>query len=393
MKYNSNRYLFIDAEAPRLIGLIEDDDIRAVHVLSRDSKVGNIYRGYVKNTLPAMDCAFVDFGHKETGYLPMKNVYPKSYRDEIKGGDAVIVEVKKMPIREKRAVLTLDYSLRGEYLVLLPESKGIRMSKKIKDKTIRGELMRWASDLQPEIGMIIRTEAASADRRALEREYLYLYDLYERIERSRNFLPPTELLRTQDDTLDIFNRYGDLPVVVNDKKLSERVVGEREIIVDPSFSIRSTPKWRSRFNSIFAKIVGLPSGGNIVVNTAEACHVIDVNSGTVKDDSSFGAMRRRVNLEAARVIARQIKLRNLSGMIVLDFLHGMSESEKEELTAYMSDAFLDDLQITTVYGFTAMGLFEIARQRSDLEFEEQYRRAKKKYQDAMKEKIKDGKEL
>lgn len=388
MKYNSNKYLFIDGEAPNLIGLIDGEEIAAVHLLSKDSHVGNIYRGYVKNVLPAMDCAFVDFGHKDTGYLPMKNVYPKEYREKIKGGDTVIVEVKKMPLREKRAVLSLDYSLRGEYLVLLPESKGVRLSKKIDDESIRASLREWAKSLPWDKGMIIRTEAAACDRNHLDREFLYLYDLYDSIEKNRHFLPPTKLLRTQDNGLDILSKHGDLPVVINDKRFRERIGEERDIIVDPSFSIRSMAKWRSKFNSIFSRTVALPSGGNIVFNVAEACQIIDVNSGSVKKEGSFSRMRHQLNLEAAEMLVKHIKLRNLSGMIVVDFLHGMKGDERKEITSLIEDGLKDDVVITTVFGFTAMGLFEIARQRRDLSFQEQYELAERRHQEAIKEKIK-----
>ncbi|CAC9929547.1 S1 RNA binding domain protein [Aedoeadaptatus coxii] len=388
MKYNSRDYLFIDGEAPCLIGLIQGDEITAVHLLSKDSQVGNIYRGYVKNVLPAMDCAFVDFGHRDTGYLPMKNIYPKEYREKIKGGDTVIVEVKKMPLREKRAVLSLDYSLRGEYLVLLPESRGVRLSKKIDDESIRTSLKEWAKSLPWDRGMIIRTEAAICDRSHLDREFSYLYAIYDAIEKSRQFLPPTKLLRTQDHGLDILSKYGDLPVVINDKRFKERIGEDRNIIVDPSFSIRSMAKWRSKFNAIFSKTVALPSGGNIVINTAEACQVIDVNSGSVKKSGSFSDMRRRLNREAAEMLVKHIKLRNLSGMIVVDFVHGMDEGERKDITSLIEEGLKDDMVITTVFGFTAMGLFEIARQRRDLRFEEQYELAKRHHQEALKEKIK-----
>ena len=147
MKYGSNSYLFADGEEPKIMGLISEGEIQAIHLLSNPSQVGNIYRGYVKNVLPAMDCAFVDFGEDENGYLPMKNVYPKAYRDRIKGGDSIIVEVKKSPLDQKRAVLSMDYSLRGENIVLLPKSSGVRISKRIDDGEIRKRLTDWAHGL------------------------------------------------------------------------------------------------------------------------------------------------------------------------------------------------------------------------------------------------------
>lgn len=391
MKYNSNRFLFLDNESPKLIGLIEDDEISALHLLGKNNGVGNIFRGYVKNVVESMDCAFVDFGEKETGYVPMKNVYPKDYRKTIKGGDTVICEIKKMPIKDKRAVLTLDYSLRGEYLVLLPNSEGIRVSKKIEDLNIRQRLTNWAKSLNTIKGIIIRTEAMHCDEDDLELEYLQLYERYEKIEKSRNFLPKTKLLLAQNRVADIFRRHDTLPVIINDKSLGEYVPENREIVLDPSFSIRSTAKWRSQFNGIFAKTLSLPSGGNIVINETEACHVIDVNSASVRKDGTFSAMRIQLNEEAARKIARQINLRNLSGMIVIDFLHGMNAAEKKAIKDILEAELKGGPLMTKVYGFSTMGLFEIARERKELSFQRDYERAKEAYVRDLKDKIKSEK--
>ncbi|MDY3118549.1 MAG: ribonuclease E/G [Peptoniphilus sp.] len=393
MKYGSRAYLFADGEAPRIMGLMVEEEIREIHLLSKESAVGNIYRGHVKNVLPAMDCAFVDFGEKDTGYLPMKNVYPKAYRKIIKGGDAVIVEVKKAPLDQKRAVLSMDYSLRGEHLVLLPKSNGIRVSKRIDDEAIVKRLKGWAAQLEEPCGMIIRTEARICRPEAMTEEYRRLSVMKERIEQSVHFLPPTQLLLSQDRGMDFLNRYRDLPMVINDKKLVANLPGDMDFIVDPSFSIRSTAKWRSQWNSIFMKTIPLPSGGNVVIERAEAAHVIDVNMAAVKEKGSFDAMRLKVNREAAEEIAKQIRLRNLSGMIVVDFVHGMDEEQMASLSAIMQEELSEGPMTTTVYGFSAMGLFEIARQRKELSFEQQYREAENRHREAVKNKLKRDKEL
>ena len=393
MKYGSNSYLFADGEEPKIMGLITGGEIRAIHLLSNPSQVGNIYRGYVKNVLPAMDCAFVDFGEDDTGYLPMKNVYPKAYRDKIKGGDSIIVEVKKSPMDQKRAVLSMDYSLRGENIVLLPKSSGIRISKRIDDGEIKKRLTNWASGLDASAGMIIRTEAAASQLEHMTMEYKHLCKLMEKIERSVNFLPKSQLLLSQDRGMDVFNRYRDLPTVVNDKKLIPRLPNYLNCVVDPSFSIRSTAKWRSQWNSIFQKTLPLPSGGNVVIDATEGAYVADVNMAAVKKKGSFDAMRMEVNREAAREIAKQIYLRNLSGMIVVDFVHGMSEEQMALLTTYMKEALSEGSMITTVYGFSAMGLFEIARERKELPFEQQLQEAERRHREAVKNKLKRDKEL
>ena len=393
MKYGSNSYLFADREEPKIMGLISDGEIQAIHLLSNPSQVGNIYRGYVKNVLPAMDCAFVDFGEDDTGYLPMKNVYPKAYREKIKGGDSIIVEVKKSPLDQKRAVLSMDYSLRGENIVLLPKSSGIRISKRIDDVEIKKRLMDWAEGLGASAGMIIRTEAASCQTAHMAMEYEHLRDLMEKIEGSVNFLPKSQLLLTQDRGMDVLHRHRDLPMVVNDKKLIPRLPNYLNFVVDPSFSIRSTAKWRSQWNSIFQKTLPLPSGGNVVMDATEGAYVADVNMAAVKKKGSFDAMRMEVNGEAAREIAKQIQLRNLSGMIVVDFVHGMSEAQMADLTAFMKKALSEDAMITTVYGFSAMGLFEIARERKELPFEQQLQVAEERHREAVKNKLKRNKEL
>lgn len=393
MKYGSSSYLFADGEEPKIMGLISDGDIREIHLLSNSSQVGNIYRGYVKNVLPAMDCAFVDFGGDDTGYLPMKNVYPKAYRDKIKGGDSIIVEVKKSPLDQKRAVLSMDYSLRGENIVLLPKSTGIRISKRIDDVEIRKRLTGWANGLKASAGMIIRTEAAACQSGHMAAEYEHLRDLMEKIEASVNFLPKSQLLLTQDRGMDVLNRYRDLPMVVNDKKLIARLPKYLNCVVDPSFSIRSTAKWRSQWNAIFQKTLPLPSGGNVVMDATEGAYVADVNMAAVKKKGSFDAMRMEVNREAAKEIAKQIHLRNLSGMIVVDFVHGMSEAQMADLTAFMKEALSEGPMITTIYGFSAMGLFEIARERKELPFEQQLQAAEKRHREAVKNKLKQEKEL
>lgn len=393
MKYGSSSYLFADGEEPKIMGLISDGDIREIHLLSNSSQVGNIYRGYVKNVLPAMDCAFVDFGGDDTGYLPMKNVYPKAYRDKIKGGDSIIVEVKKSPLDQKRAVLSMDYSLRGENIVLLPKSTGIRISKRIDDVEIRKRLTGWANGLKASAGMIIRTEAAACPPGHMAAEYEHLRELMEKIEASVNFLPKSQLLLTQDRGMDVLNRYRGLPMVVNDKKLIARLPKYLNCVVDPSFSIRSTAKWRSQWNAIFQKTLPLPSGGNVVMDATEGAYVADVNMAAVKKKGSFDAMRMEVNREAAKEIAKQIHLRNLSGMIVVDFVHGMSEAQMADLTAFMKEALSEGPMITTVYGFSAMGLFEIARERKELPFEQQLQAAEKRHREAVKNKLKQEKEL
>ena len=393
MKYGSSSFLFADGEEPKIMGLISDGDIREIHLLSNSSQVGNIYRGYVKNVLPAMDCAFVDFGGDDTGYLPMKNVYPKAYRDKIKGGDSIIVEVKKSPLDQKRAVLSMDYSLRGENIVLLPKSSGIRISKRIDDVEIRKRLTGWANGLKASAGMIIRTEAAACQPGHMAAEYEHLRELMEKIEASVNFLPKSQLLLTQDRGMDVLNRYRDLPMVVNDKKLIARLPKYLNCVVDPSFSIRSTAKWRSQWNAIFQKTLPLPSGGNVVMDATEGAYVADVNMAAVKKKGSFDAMRMEVNREAAKEIAKQIHLRNLSGMIVVDFVHGMSEVQMVDLTAFMKEALSEGPMITTAYGFSAMGLFEIARERKELPFEQQLQAAEKRHREAVKNKLKQEKEL
>ena len=393
MKYGSNSYLFADGEEPKIMGLITGGEIRAIHLLSNPSQVGNIYRGYVKNVLPAMDCAFVDFGEDDTGYLPMKNVYPKAYRNKIKGGDSIIVEVKKSPLDQKRAVLSMDYSLRGENIVLLPKSSGIRISKRIDDGEIKRRLMNWANGLDASAGMIIRTEAAASQLDHMTMEYKHLCKLMEKIEGSVNFLPKSQLLLSQDRGMDVLNRHRDLPMVVNDKKLIPRLPSYLNCVLDPSFSIRSTAKWRSQWNSIFQKTLLLPSGGNVVIDATEGAYVADVNMAAVKKKGSFDATRMEVNREAAREIAKQIYLRTLRGMIVVDVVHGLSEEQMALLTAYMKEALSEGSMITTVYGFSAMGLFEIARERKELPFEQQLQEAERRHREAVKKKLKRDKEL
>lgn len=393
MKYKSDAFLFVDAEEPKLMGRIESGVLKEIHLFGRSSMVGNIYRGYVKNVLPAMDCAFVDFGEGEAGYLPMKYVYPLPYRKSIKGGDTVIVEVKKMPLGDKRAVLSTDYSLRGEYLVLLPANRGVRISKKIEDDAARTRLKRWAEGLPDRPGLIVRTEAMACDADVLEREYLRLAEIAEAIEKERNFLPPTKRLRSDNLQASLFVRHPELPIVINDHAVEKYISDSYRTVYDPSFSLRGLAQYRKQFDELFFGVVPLPSGGNIVIDETEACVCIDVNSASVKKQGSFQAMRRSVNAEAMEACIAQILLRNISGMIVIDFLHGMDEEEKAEIAEGFRRGLADDPMNSTVYGFTAMGLFELSRQRREASFPAAYRARKTQNRERIKKEISREKKL
>ncbi|MDO5301033.1 MAG: ribonuclease E/G [Tissierellia bacterium] len=364
-------FAFIDGEAPYLSGLIQDGKLMDINLFGKQSTVGNIYRGRVDRVMKQLDCSFVRFQNGENGYLPKKY-----YRGQpFKQGDVILVELKKAAMGTKNPVLTMDYSLSGEYLILLPKSRGIRVSNKITNRKDKNRIKKWVESQTTKKGLIVRTDATEASDRQLNAELNYLLRQDKRLQKELNFLPVPKLLLEKEWGKSFFEKYNHLPIRTNDQKIYNRYKDQFDMVYDPSFSIRSQAEYRKQFDHLFSRVIYLEGGGSIVLDQTEALLAIDINTPNVKGKKSYNDQRLEINLEAAREIIRMIQLRNLGGMIAIDFIHGMSASDESKIVALMEDAFGDDGLQTTVYGFSPMGLFELTRQRKNLEFKEEYAHA------------------
>lgn len=331
-----------------------------------------IYKGIVKNIVPAIKCAFVDIGFRKNAYMYMDTKYNNT---KLKRGDEVIVEVIKEHVGDKGPKVTNAITLPGRYTVLTTLGKDISFSKKIVNQEFkafaRGHLIK-----PEDVGIMIRTNGENVDIDTLNMEVEKLHNTYlEVIRRDRTTIKP-ELLYSDEGVLDKIlrdNLQSDVKtIVVNEEEDYKYIKSYIEKNVDIKASVRFYEETRTLFDyeGIEKEIlnlrntrVALNCGGYIIIEKTEAMYVVDVNSGKNVKNTSIDKTAFTTNLQAAEEIGRQIRLRNLSGIIVVDFIDMDINSHKVKVLDKLKEAFNDDKNKTVIYPFTDLSLVQIARRR------------------------------
>jgi ribonuclease G len=359
------------------------------------SIVGNIYKGRVDNVLAGLEAAFVDIGLEKNGFLHVDEIVlpgveaPRRGRgsgrearqitEMLSPGQEVVVQVVKDPLKTKGARLSMDLTIAGRYMVLAPFGEGIGVSRRL-DERERERLRKEAARLELKgAGAIIRTAAQGAKRADLERELLYLFKLNEVLQR--------RVGETQAPAL-VFQE-ADLSVRVVRDIYSDTF--ERAIVDDPkqhhrlvSFFTRTAPElvehvelWESEqplfeaygveevLDSTLSRRVELPSGGYLVIDYAEALTVIDVNSGSFIGRGKAARLEdtiTKTNLEAAEEVVRQLRLRDIGGIIVIDFIDMARARNRDAVLKTLRKALEEDRTKTFVVEISPLGLVEMTRQ-------------------------------
>jgi ribonuclease G len=359
----------------------------------RRSIVGNLYKGRVDNVLAGMEAAFVDIGLERNGFLHVDEIVSPDGQpqrrargrgggprisDLLKSGQEVIVQATKDPIGTKGARLTMEISVAGRYLVYVPEGEGVGVSRRLPDSE-RERLRKLASKLELERGgLIIRTAAHGARKSDMERELEYLFKLHEVLQKR---------VRSSSAPAMVFQE-ADLPVRVVRDVFSKEF--ERAIIDNPkqhhrvrSFFERTAPDLADRvelyeddeplferhgveevFQSTLSRRVDLPAGGYLMIDHAEALTVIDVNTGsyTGRGRGSLEDTITKVNLQAADEVVRQLRLRDIGGIIVIDFIDMAAARNREQVLNALRKALQEDRTRTYVVEISPLGLVEMTRQ-------------------------------
>ncbi|MCJ7690267.1 MAG: ribonuclease E/G [Clostridiaceae bacterium] len=333
---------------------------------------GEIYKATVKNIVPAIKCAFVDIGHNKDCYMYIDERFNNT---KIKKGEELIVEVLKEAIDKKGAKVTSAFGIPGIYSVVVNMNKDISFSKKIKNKDFENMVCKELN--KPEdIGVMIRTNAIEVDINVLNHEVKCLYEIYKdivkRAEYSRNprllYSDAGALNRTLRDILD----KNTFKIVLNnesDFEYARKFAQDREDI-DVKIEFHNESRMLLDYYGIEKEILSLRShrislkcGGNIVIDKTEAMYVIDVNSGKNIKSRSLRKTAQSTNVEAAEEIARQIRLRNLSGIIIIDFIDVEDLEVRKIILSVLEAGFADDKNKTVIYPFTQLNLVQIARRR------------------------------
>ena len=346
--------------------LLKDGHPVEFQCVSEKNKVdiGNIYIGVVKNVVKNINGAFVEFDQDEIGFLSMRH-------RQYKAGDEVLVQIKKEATEEKRPMLSDQIELTGKYLVLTSDKLSVGISNKIHQKEKKQELKEMAEPLvTQEYGFILRTEAAKANKEDVLMEADQLSAKYHEIVSKRQYRKVPHLVDTNYDALEVLVhdiKPGSIDRIVTDQEEVGEQLKEKGYEVSLCSYMAGDIERRYRFrhylSEVFKRKIFMKSGGFLYIEQTEAMAVIDVNTGKSIGKKNQEAHIKKINLEAAKEAARQIRLRNLSGIIMIDFIDMKSKDDEKELLQVMQHYLNGDSKKAVAVDITKLGIMEITRKK------------------------------
>jgi ribonuclease G len=350
----------------------------------RESLVGNVYLGRVERMLNGMEAAFVDIGIGRAGFLGMEtsrggvDAVDERLSAQVHEGEAVLVQVVKDAIGRKGVQLTRRIALAGRHLVYTPMQPRVTVSRQIEEPAEQARLAGLVAGFAEKgEGFIVRTAAAGADAEELVRDAHYLRGLWVDVEAGRDQGRAPKVLHAEPDALLRILRdhvHSDVASVridgASDLALARRFCGRFMPEIEPLLGAHEGDRplfaeydIDDEIDRALSPRVALPSGGTIVIEQTEALTAVDVNSGRFVGGSRLSDTALRINLEAAAEIARQIRLRNLAGLIAIDFIHLDEDAAWEPVLNELGRALARDRTPTRLIGRTGAGLVEVTRRR------------------------------
>ena len=376
--------ILIDAQPGETrIALVEDGRLAEVEVARRDalSAVGDIYLGRAEAVLPALDAAFIDIGLERSGFLALPEARPYGAEggddgigDYVGEGDKVLVQVQRDPFQDKGAKLTTHITLPGAVLVMTPERPGIGLSKRIAGEEARGRVRARIQDLAGD-GFIARTAAAEAGEEAIGRDLAALRDAWAEIDAKRARAKAPARLHAELDPVLRWLRDAGAPerIVIDDSGILARARAYAERL-RPELADRlhhhsgSAPLFEAhgieeQIDAALDPAVALSGGGGIVIEETRALTAIDVDTGAGGSRGGREEAALRTNVEATGEIARQVRLRNLAGLLVVDFVSMRRRDHGRRVLEALRQALALGPCYPQVTGFTRLGLVEMTRRR------------------------------
>ena len=328
--------------------VVEDGKLVEYFPADPSEQTGDILLGKVERMMPSAGCAFVDIGRSKCGYLPVPESSQSFSGMPVRSGDRILVQIKKEETRDKGVYLTRDIVIAGKYVLLMPMNRYIGVSSRITEPSVRKELLRFGRETSGDrFGLVFRTAAEKAE----------VSRMAEEIERLRSLA---------FDLLSDTSGQQKTGVIYHHEKPEDQLIRDYENrgiqTVSEAGALR--PELRNQLEIALQKKVRLPNGGNIVIEPCEALTVIDVNSSSDHLPGERNETIRRINMEACREIGTQIRLRNLSGIIIVDLIDLDLPEDREAVLQYMHDILEQDRIKTVIHGMTSLGLLEITRKRT-----------------------------
>ena len=382
------------------VALLEDDELAEIHVELRghERQVGNIYKGRVANVLPGMQAAFVDVGLERNAFLYAGDIRVDKadfefegenapddssfealpIQDMLKRGQEIMVQVLKQPGGTKGARVTTHVTLPGRMLVLMPTIDHVGVSRRITDEAERERLKEIFTRIKPEgMGVIVRTVAEGADESEFVTEIRFLERLWGRIQKKSNMLNAPRLIHAEETLL--FRTVRDVftpevkEFIINDYEYYQKVLAmvritqpemvENVKYYDGSDNIFDRYSLESKIDKTVQRKIWLKSGAYLVIDEAEALTAIDVNTGKYIGEFDLQETIFNTNLEAAKEIARQLRLRDIGGIIIIDFIDMEEVENRKKLLEKFEEFLKEDRTKTNVLGMTELGLVEMTRKK------------------------------
>lgn len=373
-------------------GLIEE---YYVEITGQNKTKRNIYKGVIHNIDPSLQAAFVNYGEKKNGFLQIDEVHPEYYLSKTKAGrgqkyppiqkvlrpgQELLVQVVKQPTGSKGAFLTTYLTLPGRFFVLTPGREQLAISRKIEDDQERARLKKIVTELKldPGVGVILRTVSADQNKTNLYRDLQFLKRLWKDVRKKGMAAQAPSLIYEERDLA--FRAVRDYltadvaEIWVDDQTTAEQI---EEVVVllyprrkklvkkhlDSDRTLFERFNLKAQLQSIYNRRVPLPSGGELVFDSAEALTAVDINSGKIGGEKNFQEMALKTNLEAAKEIGHQLRLRDIGGQIVIDFIEMKDKKNCLQVERTLKTALKDDKARSTVGRISRFGLLEMVRQR------------------------------
>jgi ribonuclease E len=383
----------IDPEECR-VALVEGTQLEEFYIetYGQEQLKGNIYKARVHNIEPSLQACFVDYGSEFNGFLQLDEIHPEYFKEgsytgkgpvkiqqALSQGQELLVQVVKEATGQKRPTMTTYLSLAGRYIVLMPGRNNGGISRKLEDEGERGRLRELIEGwkLPEELSVIVRTAAQGKTKRELTTDMNNMRRLWEDIKkRGRKAPTPSLIYKEQDLAIRFIRDYfsPDIKEIVVDNKEIHRKAQEFMRIISPrhrrvvrlfkgTVPILAHYGLERQIESIFENQAPLKSGGSIVIDPTEALTAIDVNSGKAKREANLEQTAYKTNMEAAAEIARQVRLRDLAGLIVIDFIDMRDRKHQKQVLKELKENLRRDRARIAMTGLSKFGLVEISRQR------------------------------
>ena len=379
------------------VALLEDKELVEIYIERQHSErlVGNIYRGKVSSVLPGMQAAFIDIGFEKNAFLYVGDAVSQKefseeddeFYQEVKGynieeilrpGQEITVQVIKEPIGTKGPRVTTHITLPGRHLVLLPNADYVGVSRRIEDDVEKSKLKKIAEKIKPKgMGLIVRTASEGKDEEDFSHDLNFLIKLWDKIrQKEQSGSVPRcihkDLSLIYRSVRDLFTWSVD-KFIINDRKQYAKVLELVEMIspalklkveyFSKSYDLFGYYQIETQISKALSRKVWLKCGGYLVVDKTEALTVIDVNTGKYVGGHNLEDTVLKTNIEAAREIAKQLRLRDIGGIVIIDFIDMHEHEHQQMVIEALRQALKKDRTKTTVVGMTGLGLIEMTRKK------------------------------